>query len=360
MRSLFLAYWGAVFGLCFALVNPRDARAQNDEGNGSADLGNDDEASAAAEDLLNSGLLDFEEKRYSTACPKLRKSYKAKPTPGTLFHLAQCEEAAGKLASAALYYDDYLSKYQGLSPALKEEQKSKAATAAAQRKAITPRIPKVMFRLKSSAPAGTRVLRPLRDGAEGAELVEVSVGVELPIDPGDHVVFTEAPGRPRADKRFRIALGEPAKAVDLDVAEASTADNRMSYGQPVTPVVAQLPPLDPPMSKRRVAAYVVGGIGVASVIAGFVTGALVWGQKGTIEGNCRNNVCNPTGESAADLASASGLASTITFSVGGAALATSAILFLTEPEASKFGTMAPSGSIGVGPNSASFEAKWVW
>ncbi len=43
-----------------------------------------------------------------------------------------------------------------------------------------------------------------------------------------------------------------------------------------------------------------------------------------------------------------------------AALATSAILFLTEPEASKFGTMAPSGSIGVGPNSASFEAKWVW
>lgn len=357
MRSLVCAAWGAVFGLCFMLLSPASANAQDDEGNGAGQVGDDESANGAAEDLLNSGLLDFEEKRYSTACPKLRKSYKARPKPSTLFHLAQCEEASGKLATAALYYDDYLAKYQGLSPAQKEEEKTKAATAETQRKAITPRIPKVMFRLKTSAPSGTRVLRPQR---EGSDTVEVSVGVELPIDPGDHVVYTEAPGRPRMDKRFRIALGEPVKVVDLDVAAESTGDNRMSYGQPVTPVAAQLPPLDPPMSKRRVTAFIVGGIGAASLIAGVVTGALVWGQKGTIEGNCRNNVCNPKGESAADLASASGLASTITFSVGGAALATGVILYLTEPAPSKFGTMAPTGSIQFGPNRASFEAKWVW
>lgn len=358
MKPLFAACWGVAFGLSFALFCAGEARAQDDDGDRDGVARDGEEPGGEeAEALFQSGVSDLEAKRYVTACPSLKKSYKARPRPATLFYLAQCEEGAGRIATAGLYYDDYLAKYDALSPTEQKEERDHERKAAARRQAITPLIPKVVFRLKSSAPPGTRVLRPQPDGLQP---VEVSVGVALPIDPGDHFVYTEAPGRPRADTRFIIKLGEPTKTVDLDVAAPSAADDRVSFGQPLRPVPAQLPPLDPPMSSRRVAAYVIGGVGIATVIAGIVTGALVWGQKSTISGNCRNNICNPKGESAANLASASGIASTVTFSVGGAALATSAILFLTEPEQSKFGTLAPSGSIGVGPNSASVEAKWVW
>lgn len=313
----------------------------------------------STEALLKSALEDMEAKQYETACPALKKAYRQDPKPSTLWSLAQCEDRWGHITTAALHYDDYLDAFEHLSPTEQRDERERERKASSRRQALEPQLPRVLFKLKSSAPPGTRVSRIPQGGGDP---VEVAVDVQLPIDPGRHFVITEAPGRPRLDKTFDIKKGE-RKVVELDVAPPAGGMKQAQYGEPLRPVPALLPPLDPPMPARRVAAYAIGGVGIASVIAGVVTGALVLGQKGTIESNCRQNKCNPEGENAADLAAISGIVSTVTFSVGGAALATSAILFLTEPAPSKFGgegprTAAPRGAPPL--RGASFGVKWVW
>lgn len=354
MRPLFRVLLPA-FALLGALAfAPPAAIAQDDD---------DSEASpeGTARSLARGAIRDMEAKNYDAACPAFKKSYRLDAKPGTLFHLAECEEKAGRITTAALTYDDYLALFDRLSPTEQADERENEKKASSRRQALEPQLPRVMFKLKPSAPAGTRVSRIPKGGGDP---VEVSVDAYIPIDPGDeHFVMTEAPGRPRFDTKFSIRKGE-RKTVELDVAPPRAGESAMSGGSPIRPVAALLPPLDPPMPPRRVAAYVLGGVGVAAAIGGIVTGGLVWGQKGTIADNCKGGVCNPTGEDAADLAYASGIVSTATFAVAGAALAGSAILFLTEPAPPKLGSrggvelaiqaqVTPTGT-------ASFGLNGVW
>jgi hypothetical protein len=101
--------------------------------------------------------------------------------------------------------------------------------------------------------------------------------------------------------------------------------------------VAKKPPAQPPPEKssgsgRRTAAYVAGGIGIAGVVVGSVTGILVLGKKQTVNDNCPNHDCNDAGYEAATSAQTLGLVSTIGFGVGIAGLATGAVLLLTGSE----------------------------
>jgi hypothetical protein len=313
----------------------------------------------SADALVRSAVTDMEAKHFDTACPAFKKAYRLEPKPVTLFQLAQCEDQRGQITTAAIHYDDYLDVFEHLSPTEQRDERDRERQASSRRQALEPQIPRVTFRLKASAPPGTRVSRIPQGGGDP---VDIPVDVQLPIDPGRHFVITEAPGRPRLDTNFEIKKGEK-KLVELDVAAPTAGTKQLRYGEPIRPVPTLLPPLDPPMPARRVTAYVLGGVGVASVVAGVVTGAIVWGQKGTLADNCGKNICNPKGEEAADLARISGIVSTVTFSVGGAALAASAILFLTEPPPPKFGgdgfrTAAPLNSPPL--SGASFGVKGVW
>lgn len=348
MRLFFRAVTAAFLASLVALGGPGRALAQDGDG------GSDDSSDDSAQTLLKNALADMEAKRYDAACPALKRSYRKDAKPATLFYFAQCEEKAGRITTAALTYDDYLGIFDRLSPTEQKDEREHEQTASSRRQALEPQLPRVMFKLRASAPPGTKVSRVPRN----ADPIEVSIDVFIPIDPGDdHVVVTEAPGRARYDTRFSIKKGE-RKTVELDVAPPRNGEGQFQGAAPLRPVASLLPPLDPPMPPRRVAAYVLGGVGVASVIGGIVTGALVWGQKGTITDNCKGNVCNPDGESAKDLAYVSGIVSTVTFAVGGAALAGSVVLFLTEPAPPKLGggaidlaikaQVSPSGAASLG------------
>ena len=82
-------------------------------------------------------------------------------------------------------------------------------------------------------------------------------------------------------------------------------------------------------SGRRIATYVVGGVGLAGLVGGGVMGALALGQKGILDKHCGTAVgqtdkasCDPTGLDASSNAQSMALGSTIGFAVGGAAAAT--------------------------------------
>ena len=307
-------------------------------------------------------MADLNAKKFATACASLRQSFHLEALPETLFHLAECEEGAHHVTSAAANYDDYLALYDQLPERNQLEEREREKLASQRRRDLDAKIPHVIFRLPATVPEGTRVTRRV---AQTNDRLEVAIGVQLPIDPGEHYVMTEVAGRSPWEKRFFISEGEN-KTVELDVSPPTKgAVDGTRMNRPIAPVPTMLPPLNPGISGRRVAAYTVAGIGVAGILAGAVTGALVWGQKGIISDNCGtglNHLCNPTGESASDTAKTFGTVSTVTFAVGLTALAGGILLYVTEPAPAKLSSAPARFKVGVNadPKGMMVGGQWTW
>lgn len=310
----------------------------------------------SADSLFDAGMTELASKQYKLACPLLRRSFRAEARPVTLYQLGRCEEEAGRVTTAAAAYDDYLALHDRLSAAERKLEKERERDVVKRRAALEPIIPRVVFKL-DSAPEGVRVTRRM---VEGGDPVEVALGVPLPIDPGEHYVATDAPDRARWEKRFFVAKGDH-KTIDLDVAPPDKA-RALRFAKPLAPVPNILPPLDPGPSAQRIAAYVTGGVGIAGLIVGIVTGSVAWGQKSTVEANCKHQLCNTEGEAASDKARTLGVVSTVTFVVGGVALATGIILFATEPGRPKLGAAPSRVLLGLhtAPQGASAVTTWIF
>ncbi|HSO00395.1 MAG TPA: hypothetical protein VLS89_19015, partial [Candidatus Nanopelagicales bacterium] len=154
-------------------------------------------AASEAEDLFQKGQADLEAGRLAEACPALRKSFRMEKRPMVLFHLAECEERAGRIATAALHYDEYLDLFERLSPPEQRGEGEREKQAFKRRERLDADIPRVTFKLSESAPVGTKVTRVTK---QGTDPVPVALGVALPIDPGEHWVMTQPPGGARWEK----------------------------------------------------------------------------------------------------------------------------------------------------------------
>ncbi|EYF02888.1 tetratricopeptide repeat protein [Chondromyces apiculatus] len=319
-----------------------------------------------ADDLFQKGMADLEAGRLDTACPALRKSFRFEKRPTTLFHLAECEDRAGRIATAALHYDEYLDLFERLSPPEQQAEGERERKAFKRRETLDGDIPRVTFRLPESAPVGTKVTRVTK---QGGDPVPVALGVALPIDPGEHWVMTQPPGGARWEKRFFVQKGD-RQTIALSVSSPDDDAKMVRYSRPLEPVPALLPPEEYDNSGRRIATWTAGGIGAAGVVTGIVTGAVAWSQKGVVNSNCRDGLCNTKGESAADLASTMGTVSTIAFPIGLAGLAVAVVLILTEPEQGRLGAApqravigraAPAIDVSVSRQGDGFVgATWIW
>ena len=324
-------------------------------------------APAAAEDasaqaLYESGMADFKAGKFASACPILRQSFRLEALPEKLFHLAECEESAHRVTSAAATYDDYLALYDQLPASTREEERGREKLASERRHALDAKIPHVIFRLPATVPNGTKVTRRASDAKDR---IEVVVGVQLPIDPGEHYVMTELAGRAPWEKRFFINEGEN-KTVELDVSpptKGSPDGTRMN--RPIAPVPTMLPLLNPGMSGRRVGAYVVGSVGLVGIVFGAVTGVVTWGQKSVVTDNCNDGsprFCNPVGESASSTAATFGTVSTVSFAVGLTCLVGGIVLYATEPAPTRLGRKPSFTALDVKPtqSGASLAGTWAW
>ncbi|AUX45844.1 hypothetical protein SOCE26_073400 [Sorangium cellulosum] len=301
------------------------------------------QAVALAESHFNRGLADMLAGRYETGCPALAESQRLDPRPGRLFTLAECEAKWGRIATAVARYNEYLSVYSRMTDAEKLKQYDRDKLAAEQRDALAPLVPQLTLTLPKGAPPGTLVQR------DGIVLAQPSLGVPLPVDPGEHVVTTQAPSGPVSELRFTINRSE-SKTIELEVKPAPSpgALARDRTGQlPPPPFVQQPPPWQqpPPIvqpaadegpSGRRVAAYVAGGLGASGLVLGAVTGWMALDESSVADAHCEEPVqgvakCDTEGKLAGDRAKKLGLVSTIGFGAGVALAGTAAVLLLTEP-----------------------------
>jgi hypothetical protein len=263
----------------------------------------------AAEALYHRGVSEFQAGRFESACRALAESYRLEALPGVLFTLATCEARAGRVASSAAHFQDFLGLVSRLPAEQRALQHEREHVARAERAALLADVPTLTITPGGALPAEA-VVR-----IDGAALGAAGLGRALPVDPGEHVLDVTLADGARSEQRVVVQRREKKRVtLALPAPRAAPAD-----ASPVAPQRPLLPWL--------VTAGVVGGLGIAT---GVTTGALAWKQKGIVEDNCDGKLCSAAGKDAADLGQTQALISTIGYGIGLTGVAVFVVLYLTD------------------------------
>jgi serine/threonine-protein kinase len=293
------------------------------------------EEQAAAQALFDDAKELVKSGRAAEACPKFEESQRLDPGLGTQLNLADCYERVGRTASAWTIYVE-------VAPAARREgQDARAEHAEARAAALKP----LLAKLTIVVPLERRVtgMSVTRD----TSLVrEAQWSVAIPVDPGQHTIFVEAPGK----ERWQTSLDVPAQSSStVTVPVLKDAPPGATSG--AAPGVAERP-RDPHAGKaQRIGGVALAGAGVVGVGLGTFFGLRAMSKKD--DASCDGNNC-PDSDSRElyEDAQSAGNVSTIGFIVGGLALAGGAVLYFTAPKPSRekgveAGALLSPGLVGV-------------
>jgi hypothetical protein len=289
---------------------------------------------AAAQALFEDGVKLMEEGNCKAAVPKLEESYRQDPAAGTQYKLAICYERTGQFASAWVAWKEVADALDSVG------QKEKARKA---REFAENLLPKLAYLRVTVAPETARV-EGIVIKRDGVEIGRGAWATSIPVDPGDHRVVAEAPGKKPWHKSLTIRVG----------------------GEPVEVLVPALEDTvvpDAGLSKQRVAAIVAGSIGVLGLGFGSGFGGAAIAQWEAVksgdycqrdkEGQLISNKCDPAGIGMGKTADTYATISNIGFVVGGAGVVAAGILWLTaKPSATAtsarwIAPLVSPGSVGV-------------
>ncbi len=191
---------------------------------------------------------------WAGALALLKEVAAVKPTPQVRFNIALCEERLGLLVAALGDYELAGSDAQ----AQKADQVRQEVDARLE--SLKARVPRVVVKRGEGADSATISL-------DGVALGDSVLNSPLPVDPGPHVVEGAGAGYLAFKQAFRVAEQQTATIeVKLELA-------------PVKPEPPLIPPPPPSAQTMRTAGFVVGGAGIASLIA---SGAMFYLRHTTI------------------------------------------------------------------------------
>jgi hypothetical protein len=268
--------------------------------------------------------------RPSDAIPKFLASLTAEPSAVAALNLADCYERVGKLASAQQRFRQAESLSAAGGDTLRASEARKRAEALDARVSTITVLP---------PPKGTEASAWI----DGSPLAADGWGKPRAFDPGPHeVVLQTSEGK----RRSRIvSLSEEGTRVTVPF-DVGTDKDKKEKAQPEPPP-ANGAPREPPApsetssSPLRTVALVTGGVGIASLVAGGITGGLALGAKSDLEAACATYPRCPASQQAEleDVDSRGrtmATVSTITFIAGAALLTTGVVLwFVSSPSAEK-------------------------
>jgi hypothetical protein len=293
----------------------------------------------AAEVLFAEGREAMDRRDYEVACKKFEESYRLDPASGTLLNLAKCEESLGKLASAWQHNKEVAEQLPST-----DKRRAKLQKLIDE---LEPRVPRLIIKLSPEAPPDSTVKR------DAIELGSASLGVALPVDPGDHVITVTAKGRADQTIPIRLAEGDRKEIVASPGPLLATGDRKKQKPAASSgPSGAGAAGADRAKLYLGITALAVGG---ASFAASMITGGLVLHRKGVVDEHCDDDqACDQAGLDAASSGSTLSIASTITFAVGIAGLGAGTVLLLTRD-----GGAPPKAALNVaaGPGAAYFSVQ---
>src|SRR5262249_14457009 len=160
------------------------------------------------------------------------------------------------------------------------------ALATTRANALEPKLPKISLQL-ASAPEGTVVLR------DGVELGGATLGLPLPVDPGNHVIVVRSPER--AERRYEITVGVAEnREISLELGAALNVESGSA------PPSMPAPDAAAHGDTRRTLGLVLMGTGAAGVVTSLAFGAVALSAKNTVGSECQDKRCSQAGLDAAD------------------------------------------------------------
>jgi hypothetical protein len=305
-----------------------------------ADSPDDPAVRAAAESLFAQADQALERHDYAVACPKLEAVSRLLPGKiGASMRLAECYEAAGRVASASLAYETA----ERLATAAKDPR---ASAAHAKVQALAPRVPLLLIAVPEVMRSwpGLTVQRDAVDGGTR------EWGALVPVDPGRHTLRVSATGKQPWTTYVDAVAGAGVHKVEVPVLLDDPASRPPEA--PVQPKVVERP-IQPPApaapvdtgssgSFRRPAGIAFLGGGAAGLLVGAVTAGLTASKRSSLLEQCPKGDCfMPSLQPDVDKMHTLAAASTAGFAVGGVLAATGVILVVTAPNAKPQAALSP-------------------
>ena len=283
---------------------------------------------AAARSLGQDGVVLADQGKCAAAIEKLERAEKLHHAPTTALRLAECEIDVGRIVSGT----------ERLERLLREPQPASAPPAFV---AAVAKADKVL------AAARPRIAS-LRIGVVGPKASVVTVAVDnepvpsvlidgdRPTDPGPRHLTAIAKGWLPAASNVTLKEGETS-SVTLTLQR----DPNFHEAPPV--VVGELPGPEGGRRGPNLLAWTALGVGVVGLAVGAIGGGITASKTSSLDGQCVNKACPPSAQSDIDAASTWSTVSTVGFIVGGAAVATSVVLFVIgRPQSAQRAKTTPS------------------
>jgi hypothetical protein len=244
-------------------------------------------------------------RNWTAALQAFREVGQVRMTPQVRFHIAVCEENLGRWVAALGGYELALADADRVNADFRDEVEGNV-----QR--LRARIPKLVIERGEGADAAAIEL-------DGVAVGDSSVGVEVPLDPGPHAVTAKAPNRKDFEANVTLKEEETTRLeVKLDELPKEV----------VSAIGGGPPPADKPPSK--LVPLVIGGVGVASLVASGVLFGLRQSTYSKLEKSCPNHTCPKSQASRYDDLKFYHYGSQVTFGVGLAAVGTAGALLLLQ------------------------------
>jgi serine/threonine-protein kinase len=281
---------------------------------------------AAAEALFDEGRQLMDAKSYDAACSKFEGSQRLAAGIGTLLYLADCYEKSGRVASAWATFREASSK------AAAAGQQDRARIASERAGALEPKLSRLRIRVAAEVPG----LEVKRNGtAVGRDIW----GAPVPVDPGSYQIEARATNKAPWSIRYDV----PAQAGTFEVVVPALDDapaGSAAAAAPAIPPGAATPgtggDAGAARSSRgdaqRIAALVVGGLGVVGLGIGVGFTASAVSKDSEADDHCDGTTCRDAeGQVLSEDARAAGNVATVALAVGAAAVAGGVVLYLTAP-----------------------------
>ena len=304
------------------------------------------EGNAAAEALFQEGRALFEQGNFAEGCPKLAESQRIDPATGTLLALALCHEGEGKLATAWAEFTTALGQARS---AGREDREALAREHAA---ALRPRLSTLTIDVSPELAKTPGV--SLR--VDGVVMGAGSYGIAVPVDGGEHRVEASAPKR----KPWSAIVTVKSEADAVRVAVPVLVDAPQAIAPRTTPAIGANEPTSNDGSGMRTAGLVTAGAGVVVLGIGTYLALDAKSDYDAADERCAGATCPSGPFEATEDARRQGTIATVLFAVGGAAVATGAVLWFLPPSTARD---APSARVrvervGLGPRGVSIAGSF--
>jgi hypothetical protein len=272
----------------------------------------------------NAGFESFSAGDYASALTHFQDAESTMHAPPHLLFIARALDKLGRLLEARETYRRLVGEHlpRGCPGAFRDAQKS----AGQELQALDARIPKVKLTVEGVPVAAARI------SLDGAAIATEKLSQAVEADPGKHHAHAEADGFSAAEQSFELQAGAATLEVKLVLAkkEDLPAGSSTTSG-----------PDDGEGGGLSVPAFVLVGVGAASLVAGAVTGGLALSRAGELRDKCPQSPCPTENQSLADQANTLATVSTVTLIVGGVAAAAGVVWLVVDATSS---TSEPAGS----------------